>query len=178
MALLHRHKMGPVDIITVNADPNGSIPAPIGSFAMSTTGVLYKNTDGATAWTAAGLDFGSSYQSAISDARSTTSLSTFQTKTTLTTPILTGTYRVGWSAIVDQSATNQYVESQLYNVTDAAIISGPDYYQPNNVIERRLVSGAREVSFAGAAKTFQIQYRATGSTAGIAQARIELWRVI
>jgi len=128
-------------------------------------------------WHAQTDPFGQDYQRAASLARSTTTSLTFLTKTSLTTPALTGTYRVSWEAIVDQAATNQFVEAQLYNNTDATVEHGPAIFRPTNSAERSPVRGHSIVTFTGAAKTFEIQYRATGSTAGIAQARIEIWKV-
>jgi hypothetical protein len=126
-------------------------------------------------WT--GLPFGQGYQSAVSAARSTTTSTSFQTKAQLVTPTLTGTFRVAWMAVVDNSALINAVEAQLYNVTDAAIVAGLAIHEPQDVNNRIHVGGFAEVVFSGAAKTFEIQYRATGATAGIAEARIEIWRV-
>lgn len=39
-------------ILAVTGDPNGAVTAPIGSIGLSSTGAVYRNTDGATAWTA------------------------------------------------------------------------------------------------------------------------------
>jgi hypothetical protein len=121
---------------------------------------------------------GEDYQSAASAARSTTTSTTFQPKTQLVTPSLTGTYRIGWSAVIDQSTTSNEVEARLYNVTDAAVVNGVEIFQPKATLMRNMCGGFAEVVFAGAAKTFEIQYRQQGGgTAGIAEARIEIWRV-
>lgn len=120
------------------------------------------------------------YQTAIGLARSTFNTNTnFQNKTALTTPALTGTYELSWTAILDGSATNQNVESQLYNTTDAVILGVVQIMRPSNSAERRVVSGFGEVVFTGAAKTFNLQYRTsnTGSTVGIADARIKIVKV-
>lgn len=130
----------------------------------------------------AGIVYGDGYQTAISLARSTpyNTNTQFQTKVTLTTPALpAGTYRVGWTAVLDSSATNQNVEAQLYNVTDAAIVGTVQIMRATNAAERRVVSGFAEVVFAGVSKAFAIQYRTanTGASVAIADARIDIWRV-
>lgn len=125
--------------------------------------------------------YGNNYQTAISLARSTYNTNTnFQNKVTLTTAALTGTYRVGWTAVIDGSQTNQNVEAQLYNNTDAAILGVVQVFRPTNAAERVQVGGFAEVVFTGAAKDFIIQYRTanTASTVGIADARIEFYRVV
>jgi hypothetical protein len=125
--------------------------------------------------------FGNGYQTAISLARVTYNTNTsFQNKTTLTTPALVaGTYRISWTAVLDSSQTNRDVEAQLYNTTDAAIIGVVQIFRPSNTTERLQVGGFAEIVFAGVAKTFNIQYRTTNTAAsvGIADARIEIWRV-
>lgn len=124
--------------------------------------------------------YGANYQTATSVVRSTYNTTTaFQTKVSLVTAAVTGTYRVGWTCVMDGSVTNQSVEAQLYNVTDAAIVGVVQILRPSNSNERIQFGGFAEVSFVGAAKTFSIQYRTqnTLSTVGIADARIEFWRV-
>lgn len=51
MAILHRTTLGNLQLLHVNASPNGSITAPQGSMALdSVNGNMWVNTDGATAW--------------------------------------------------------------------------------------------------------------------------------
>jgi hypothetical protein len=127
--------------------------------------------------TGGGGTFGQDYQTAISTARSTTTSATFQTKVTLTTPTLTGTYRVGWTSVVDNSNKNSETEVRLQNTTDASTVGTTQIYKTDPTSLRLGASGFGEITFSGAAKTFEIQYRATGTTAGIQDARIEIWRV-
>lgn len=124
--------------------------------------------------------FGKDYQAVASDARVSTTSDVFQTKTTLTTPALTGTYRIGWTAVIDMSISSANEEVQLYNNTDAAIVGALIIWRSTINQERCSVSGFAEITFTGAAKTFYLQYRsANGSaTAAIAAAKIELWRVV
>jgi phage-related tail fiber protein len=125
---------------------------------------------------------GQDYQTAIATARTTTTSSTFQTKATLTTPAgLNGTYRVGWACSVDNtgSPASNLGEVRLQNVTDVATLNGPRIYQGGTAAERKTESGFAEVVMAGAAKTFELQFRdqAGGNTQGIEDARIEFYRV-
>ena len=125
-----------------------------------------------------GGTFGQDYQTAISVARETTTSTTFQVKVTLTTPTLTGTYRVGWHAVVDQSNAQDKCWVQLYNTTDAAVVGVLQVQEPKDSNNRIAVGGFAEVVFSGAAKSFEIQWRQQGgNTAGIQDARIEIWRV-
>lgn len=124
--------------------------------------------------------FGANYQISEVSARTTYNTTTaFQNKVTLTTPALTGTYRISWSAVIDGSVTNQNVESQLYNSTDASIVGSVRIFRPSNAAERYNVNGFTTITFTGAAKTFYLQYRTanTNSTVGIEDAKIEIFRV-
>lgn len=123
------------------------------------------------------LVFGQNYQTAVSEGRSTTTSSIFQTKIALTTPALTGTYRVSWTAKGD--AYGNPGEWRLQNVTDNVTVDGPANMKTQTADGRIHVGGFREVVFSGVAKTFEIQWRNPdgGSTVGIEQARIEIWRV-
>jgi hypothetical protein len=125
------------------------------------------------------VGFGQDYQTAISVPISTTTSTTFQTKIALTTPSLTGTYRVGWTSLIGSSTTTDQVQVRLYNVTDGSAI-GPDQpYAPNHADNRVLAAGFAEVVFAGASKTIEIQFRRRSLAVvavGIEGARIEIWR--
>jgi len=122
--------------------------------------------------------FGLDYQTATSIGRSTTTSATFVTKVTLTTPALTGTYRVGWTAVVDMDSLADSVEARLYNSTDAAQIGATNRHEPKDTNNLIHVGGFAEVVFTGVSKSISIEYRDQGGgTAGIQDARIEIWRV-
>jgi len=123
--------------------------------------------------------FGKDYQTAVADARTTTTSATFQNKTTLTTGALTGTYRVAWTAVLDIGTPKVNAEAQLYNTTDSAILGAVQVLYGVDTSDRKNCGGFAEVTFAGAAKTFYIQYRSVNgvATVGIQAAKIELWRV-
>lgn len=123
--------------------------------------------------------FGNDYQVAVSLARSTTTSTAFQIKATLNVPAgRTGTYLITWHAVVDQSSAADAVQVQLYNTTDTAVVGVLQEHEPKDSRNRIAVGGFAEVVFAGVAKSFEIQYRQQrGSTAGIQDARIMIWRV-
>lgn len=125
-----------------------------------------------------GSVFGAGFQEEVSLGRSTTTSSSFQNKLTLTTPALTGKYRVGWHAVVDQSLASDAVQAQLYNNTNAQVVGTTQEHEPKDTKNRIAVGGFEYIDFTGSAKSFTIQYRQQrGSTAGIQDARIEIWRV-
>jgi len=124
--------------------------------------------------------FGQDYQTAISVARDTTTSTTFQIKVTLTTPILTGTYRVGWHSVIDLARTDRDGEFQLYNATDASTVGVVQQLEVKDIDNKTVVGGFAEVVFSSESKSFEIQYRRSSSgstTVGIEDARIEFWRV-
>ena len=157
----------------ITGDVIGPASATDGNIALfdGTTGKLIKNGP-------APIVFGRDYQAAADATRSTTTSTTFQTKLQLVAPVLTGTYRIGWHAVVDQASVADAVQAQLYNVTDASVVGVIQEHEPKDSNNRISVGGFAEIVFSGAAKTFEIQYRQQrGGTAGIQDARIEIWRV-
>lgn len=117
------------------------------------------------------------YATAISIARSTTTLTAYQTKTTLVTGALTGTYRVAWVATVDIQSTSQLVYARLQ--TGAVTVGTEKVKEAKDLLDKIVVSGFAESVFTGFSKTFEIQWRSSGGAtiAGIEDARIEIWRV-
>lgn len=129
--------------------------------------------------------FGLDYQRVEVLPRATTTSSSYVVMPgcTLTTPALTGTYRVAYGCVIDHSQITNKTGTRLRNVTDA--VNVPDVadtevpiIEPKDATNRYTVSQVGEVVFAGAAKTFELQFRAQGGgTSGIRVAYIELWRV-
>lgn len=122
--------------------------------------------------------FGTDYQSVESLGESSTSADVFQDKVEMVTPALIGTYRVGCSMRTWHSNVADSAVSRLYNATDDDVLCGEWDEEAENSTNRRPNGGFANVVFAGASKTFKIQYKQDrGGTAYINQARIELWRV-
>jgi hypothetical protein len=128
---------------------------------------------------ASGSIFGQNYQTAITLARTTTTNVVFQPKVTLTTPALTGTYRVGYTCVVDSAGNNHEVGVRLYNSTDAVVLGTARIIRNATATPLPSTGGFGEVVFTGAAKTFILQWNSTdGATVvGCQDARVELWRV-
>ena len=165
---------------TGGTTPTIGITAASGAAAGSMSAADFTKLAGIAAGATVNI-FGNGYQSTVDLARVTYNATTnFQTRSTLTTPALpAGTYRVSWMAVLDGTQNNRDIEAQLYNVTDAAIIGVVQVARPANPTVRQRMAGFAEVTFTGAAKTFQVQYRTTNvaSTVGISDSRIEIWRV-
>lgn len=122
--------------------------------------------------------FGASYQYAASEAVSTSALVAWTTKATLTTPALTGTFRVAYHCELANNGVNKTHDCRLYNATDAVELCSDSRQRPKANLYGA-VDGFVQVIFTGAAKTFQSQWASPdGSTVvSIRRARIELWRV-
>jgi len=127
---------------------------------------------------AAVVVFGADYQSAAALSRTTTTSATAQTKTTLATTAVTGTYRIGWTCAIDTGTKDKLMTAQLYNVTDAVIVGTAHRYYFGNIGELHRIGGFAEVTMAGVSKSFAIQFYSDGTTTlGIQDARIEFWRL-
>jgi hypothetical protein len=123
-------------------------------------------------------NFGKDYDPASSLAESSTTSTDWQTKAQLVSAALTGTYRVGFSCRYWQSSVADTVQVRLQNTTDTSTLCGEYSVEPKDTTDRFPGFGFAEVTFSGASKTFEIQYRQQrGGTAYIDQACIEMWRV-
>ena len=117
--------------------------------------------------------FGSEYQTAESDAESTTTATTLQTKLTLTTTSLpSGTYRLGYAFEVGNTLNSVLTTVE---VDISGTVEAQTTYESDN--DKHSLSGFVHRSMSGV-KTINIKYMtaATG-TATIRRARLELWRV-
>lgn len=123
-------------------------------------------------------DFGKDYDSAESLGESSTTSTDWQTKTQLVSAALTGTYRIGFSCRYWHGGVADTVQVRFQNTTDTSTLCGEYGVEPKDSTDRFAGCGFAEVTFTGASKTFEIQYRQQrGGTAYIDQARVELWRV-
>lgn len=163
-----RETAGPTDL-TIGAIANGE----------------YLRRSGATiiGGSPGGSVFGADYQIVTGASRTTTTANAYggvgTTKLTLTTPALTGTYRVAAFATLDQGAANQLGWARLYNNTDAVVMAEQNHRPSNVAVQAAMALCCADVVFAGAAKSFVLQFRSgvAGDTTGCRYARIELWRV-
>ncbi len=127
--------------------------------------------------------FGQDYQIVVNDARTTTTANAYggvgTTKLTLVTPALTGTYRVAAFAVLDQGGANQIGWCRLYNSTDAVVLGEANHRPSAITVQAPFALRCPDCVFAGAAKTFLLQFRSgvAGDTTGCRYARLELWRV-
>lgn len=124
-------------------------------------------------------DFGKDYQyEADATQRTNTSTSVYSTAVTLTTPALTGTYRVSWFARVWQSTTSGGISFRCHNTTDSENVGERLQYRLQHTSDKLPGTGFEEITFTGAAKTFEVQWRAHSTgTAYIQGAFIEIWKV-
>jgi hypothetical protein len=124
--------------------------------------------------------FGQNYtDSGTPAARTTTTSSTFQDKLIFTTPAVTGTYLVIWSAVVDCEYDNHDVAVQLYNNTNSVVLGVLQRYRCTDPAERFSAGAFIPITMTGTTKSLRIQLQSPNnySTVGIADARIVFWRV-
>jgi len=125
--------------------------------------------------------FGRDFTNAASEGASTTTNAAFQTKLTLTTAALAGTYRVGCHAelaVIVGGTGSRDVSARLYNSTDAVELCFIQGRLTTLTTDRQQLDGFQYVVFTGTPKTFLIQFASpTGGTVSITRARIEIWRV-
>jgi hypothetical protein len=121
--------------------------------------------------------FGRDYQTATSEGVTPTTSSTYAVKTTLTTPVLTGTYRVNYYCELMTPTANRRCQARLYNVTNVSELCSTDFI-PSTTSVYQFVTGFCDITFTGAAKTITIQFASQNNvaTVNIRRARIEIWR--
>lgn len=124
------------------------------------------------------LVYGKNYQQVESVERQTTTSTTFLTKVTLVTGALTGTFRIGANALVDNIDIKP-IALRIQNTSDATTISEAAH-TPSHVDDSVALTMSDEIVLAGVSKTIELQYSATaeGGAVGIQGARLEFWRVV
>jgi hypothetical protein len=112
-------------------------------------------------------------------ARTTTTSNVFQTKATLATPVLTGTYRIQWNSLIDTpSPTNG--EVRLQSTIHGTISTPNQTFRCADSAERRFVGGFIDVVYAAQADSIELQFRDQppgGDTVGISGVFIEMFRI-
>ena len=112
-----------------------------------------------------------------SDAVSTTTSTTYQTKAQITVPAtISGTIRVFWSMEYNASANNKDVGVRTYNVTDA-IDLGENVQQTNNNSNWWTFAGFGYVEMNYTEKIFEVQFRAGTADCSVRNAHIEACRI-
>lgn len=121
------------------------------------------------------------YQSVFDPVISLTVSPTYVVKMTLTTPVLTGTYRIGWSAGIGIDTVNRSMEARIHVPAEARTV-GFTRHEPSDQQETFYWSGFHVEAFAAQSRTYEMQFRKQPSAAGPGSARIEassleFWRV-
>jgi len=161
---------------TVNVEDNGSAIANTPHSTLNFVGFDVSDAGGGVADVSQA--FGADYQVAMSLPRSTTTSTSWQTKVTLTTSVMTGTYRVSWLGLIDQTNGQDSVEARLYNTTLGAPVGAINRLEPKDTDNRELAGGVGGVVFSNQSMDFEVQWRQQeGGTAGIQNAIIEVWKV-
>jgi hypothetical protein len=103
------------------------------------------------------------------------------TKLTMTTPALTGTFRLQWSAIIDYSQTSRDMSIRVVDATIPAspIVLWESVFRPVSTTVRQSVGGFISLAFIGAARTLAMQFRNqnTGDISAVAYAHMDILRV-
>jgi hypothetical protein len=116
-------------------------------------------------------------QDVSSNAISSTTSTTWQTKLSITVSGFTGVLRVGRSMEFNSASNNKGVAVRFQNTTDNVTL-GYSEQQTNNSTNWFGFSGFSYVTFNGTSKTFELQYRRIDTTTcNVQNARIEIWRV-
>lgn len=121
--------------------------------------------------------FGADFQRESSEDESSTTSSTFQDKVTLTTPALTGTYRVAFFTEWATANSGSRGPVRLYNSTDDVELCLSDFRGVQSAIYYTIL-GFAYVTMDGA-KTFKFQFRSFNNSTEITvrRCRLEFWRV-
>ena len=122
---------------------------------------------------------GDGLQYSESEALSSTTSTTYQTKLGITfgVTVASGTYRIIWTMEYQATQSNKNVYVRLRNTTDA-VNYGDVEQQTNSSTNWYTISGFKHVVFNSANKTFELQYAAGSSNCNVRNARISAWRVI
>ena len=124
--------------------------------------------------------FGQNSTYAVSEALSTTTSASYQTKLTLTTPTLeAGTYRVGLTFGWYGTSTSRFCNARLFQDATTSIWSMSSYPGGTATTVISSAAGFWQGSLAAGVHTFALQYSTSNAanTMGIQQARIEFWRI-
>jgi len=110
-------------------------------------------------------------------SKSTTTSSTFQDKLSMTTPTLTGTYRIQWQALIQNDGFLNRV--RFRDVTNGENLWDAQRYACSDKDAWVFSGGFLTLEFSEESRELVIQWRddGGGKTQAIKDARIEIWRV-
>ena len=120
------------------------------------------------------LYFGKNSNYASSDETSSTSLTTYQDKVSITTPAISGVVRVGYSMEYNGDTPGD-IQVRLYNSTDANEVA-ENSQETNNANNWFSFSGFYYITLTGGSRIFTLQYKAGTSNCLVRNARLEVWR--
>ena len=155
-----------------------------GEYGFETDTRKRKIGNGLTTWNS--LDYveiyGSNRVASNATARTTTTSSTYQTKTSLSTGtvVTTYVYRIDFSCVLDSVSANRNINFRIFNSTDATVLYEATDIRIPNANSRAPVSGFVELSFGTtAAKTLALQWNSddNASTVGAQYAYLSFYRV-
>lgn len=121
------------------------------------------------------------YQFVSSPLRTSTTSTHWQDKTILTVQLI-GTFRIGWSAVVDVNNANIQVASRLFDAGHNITIGAEHINRPSSTTNQETVGGFNIIKITGAEHqipTYVIQFASKqyARTVGIQDANIEIWRI-
>jgi len=123
-------------------------------------------------------DYGRDYALSQSLGQSTTTATSFQTKVSLATGALTGTYLMTWYCLMSRPSGGSPISARFFNVTSSTVVGGVWSKDQLQITDKLQFSGEAVITLSGTSNSFTIQYEGGGgNTAAIEEARIEMWRV-
>lgn len=120
------------------------------------------------------------YQNEVRDDIVDTTSSAPQIYTTLTTPVLTGTFHVIWSARVLQGAGGIGLAEVYLQRAGGSVLGGIDSWRRNNESEIHSVTRSVQVILSGVSQTYELRFRTTNPNTAmtILYGQIQFWRVV
>jgi hypothetical protein len=155
-----------------------------GEYGLETDTRKRKIGDGSSTWNA--LDYveiyGSNRVASNDAARTTTTSSTYQTKTSLSTGavVTTHVYRIDFSCVLDSPSNNTNINFRIFNITNATVLYEAQDIRIAAANAREPVSGFVELSFGTtAARTLALQWNSdnNAATVGAQYAYLSFYRV-
>lgn len=118
------------------------------------------------------------YLYAASEGLSSTTSTSYQTKVTLNTGTLDGTYLIQWTATLD-GKDDKLHRVRLRDTTNGNTLAETRHYMEDENTDRFIISSFIELGFSSESRSISIQWRTgdSGEAARIRDARIVMWKV-